>query len=566
MTILSSLSENQPKSTTTTPSPKFLGLWNVLILTATLVALFFLFTNGIPLVQWQWLPDAGGKNRYMNMMRIPVSILFVLLLFLYLKHRTLFNQLSVVQWTRKILSAPLTVVLLAISLSYAVILSTSTLIRHLHGLTGGDLAVFTQAIWTTAQGDFFYSSIKDGISLMGDHVSPILAAAAPFYRLWPDPQVLLILQALATASCIFLVGIIAKEKLKSSWMALVFAVMYFFYLPARATLHYEFHPEVLVEPFMLLTFIFLERKKLIGFLLCLAVIALGKENMLGITFMLGFYAFAFKPWKAVGLLVMAASVGIFLYEVKVLVPQLSGMPHIYSDYYPRFFRKFLLQPELIPGFLAESLRYVTKIYGPFLFLPFLHLPTLILTFPVLFQNLLSDNANMRTLSYHYTTAMHPFLFIAAIYGFSAITEKFASLNKRKNLLAGALLFGALLQSGPFEYFYAWNYSKAESAITPVIQSELEKIPTEASVLVQGPYLLSVINRKHVHIMDSIIPPTSKSIEKYHFDYLIFHRDKWAFPEIPVEDVLTDLGYEIDYENQGFYILKKSAAVNSSTSL
>ena len=180
----------------------FFAWINGVTLFAGLVALFFLLTNGIPLVQWGWIRAFSGKSAYLNMTRVSVSIFFLIFFILYFMYRELFNRLTVVRFVRTLFKAPLLLLLLILTLIYIAIMSEVSILRHLSG-AGGDVAIFVQAIWNGTQGDFLYSSIKGGICLLGDHMSPILAFVIPFYRLWPDPILTFILQAITIGSGVY---------------------------------------------------------------------------------------------------------------------------------------------------------------------------------------------------------------------------------------------------------------------------------------------------------------------------------------------------------------------------
>ncbi|MFA5158923.1 MAG: DUF2079 domain-containing protein [Candidatus Omnitrophota bacterium] len=528
-------------------SSRAFNFWNGIATFAAILALFFLLTSGVPLVQLGWLSAFSGKSAYQNMAQVPVSAFFCVFFLLYFKHRDLFSRLSVVCFVRAVLKTPLTVLLLILTLTYIAIMSSVSILRHFSG-AGGDVAIFAQAIWNGAQGDFLYSSIKDGICLLGDHMSPILAFVIPFYRLWPDPILVFILQAVAIGSGVYFTGWLAREKLKSDYLAIVFSVIYFFYFNARVTLHYEFHPEALVEPFMFLAFICAERKRLAGFLACLFIVALGKENMLGISFMMGFYVFAFNSWKRVGIWVMALSVIIFLLEVKWLMPFLNRSPYQYN-YYGH------------PGLsLWKSLEYLLKIYSPVLFLPFFHPPTLLLTLPIVFQNMFSANDIMRIPSRHYTIGLHPFLFISAIYGFGVLCMRWPAFAKRKNIAICIVLWFSLLRSGPSEYFYAWNFIKEKRPYDMEMLAKIQGIGPKYSVLTQANFLTRLINRKDLYVLDGRTPPTREMIEKYQFDYILFSRSGWPLSDMPFAETLENLkawGYRISFEKDGFYILVRS---------
>lgn len=528
-------------------SPQIFNVWNAAVTFSAIVALFFLLTNGIPLVQMGLIPAFKGKSAYQNMTRLFISPFFLLSIFLYFKNFDIFNQLTVVRFAKAVLRVPLPVILLVLTLAYIAIMSTNSILRHLSG-AGGDVAIFVQAIWNGTQGDFLYSSIKDGICVLGDHMSPILAFVIPLYRLWPDPILTFILQAITIGSGLYFTGWIAREKLKSNFLAVIFATIYFFYYNARVTLHYEFHPEALVEPFIFLAFIFSERKHLAGFLASLFIVILGKENMLGISFAMGFYVFVFKSWKRTGLLVMVLSVIIFFLEVKWLMPLLKGGSYPYNYYFNQSWPP-----------LPEMAEYFLRIYSPVCFLSFFNLPTLLLTFPILFQNMLSAEELMRSPVRHYTIGLHPFLFISAIYGFYALCERWPAFAKRKNIMICIVLWLSLLRSGPSEYFFAWNALKAERPYDAEMLNKINEIGPEYSVLVQPNFLPRLINRRDLYVLDGKTPPTEEMIKRYQFDYILFSRSGWPLPQMSLDGTIENLeawGYFISYKKDGFYILKK----------
>ena len=80
---------------------------------------------------------------------------------------------------------------------------TTAVLRHRAFESGRfDLGNMTQAVWSTAHGDFLSVTDVHGeqISRLGSHFDPILALLAPLWWLWPDPELLLVVQAVAVAS------------------------------------------------------------------------------------------------------------------------------------------------------------------------------------------------------------------------------------------------------------------------------------------------------------------------------------------------------------------------------
>ncbi|MBI4434659.1 DUF2079 domain-containing protein [Candidatus Uhrbacteria bacterium] len=82
-------------------------------------------------------------------------------------------------------------------LAFTIAVSAVGFWKYSHYRYGGmDLAIYTNVLSGLSHGGGWWSSIQGG-SYLGDHVEPILLFLIPFFRLWPDPRLLLILQALA---------------------------------------------------------------------------------------------------------------------------------------------------------------------------------------------------------------------------------------------------------------------------------------------------------------------------------------------------------------------------------
>ena len=84
-----------------------------------------------------------------------------------------------------------------------------------------DLGNMTQAVWSTAHGDFLSVTDVHGeqISRLGSHFDPILAALAPLWWVWPTPELLLVVQAVAVALGAMPVYWLARKHFDSEWPA-----------------------------------------------------------------------------------------------------------------------------------------------------------------------------------------------------------------------------------------------------------------------------------------------------------------------------------------------------------
>ncbi|WP_328996315.1 DUF2079 domain-containing protein [Kribbella sp. NBC_01245] len=89
----------------------------------------------------------------------------------------------------------------AVSLTFAIAYVAYSLGRHrAFATTGFDLGIFEQAVSSYAHGHWPTSNVREpGLNLLGDHFHPILAVLAPFYRLLPHTETLLVAQALLLA-------------------------------------------------------------------------------------------------------------------------------------------------------------------------------------------------------------------------------------------------------------------------------------------------------------------------------------------------------------------------------
>ena len=111
----------------------------------------------------------------------------------------LFLKASLLEWefARKDISQRVSwSILISLTLLYIINYSYLSIIQYNALFTGHfDLACFDQAIWNTIHGRILDTTIFD-YNFLGEHMSPILIILVPFYLIWQDPRMLLILQSL----------------------------------------------------------------------------------------------------------------------------------------------------------------------------------------------------------------------------------------------------------------------------------------------------------------------------------------------------------------------------------
>lgn len=524
-------------------------------------ALFLFLTAGIPLIQLGILTDFGeSKKQYLRIASLSWFVLGLVLAFLRWRLHKVFERLWIVRLSRAVIQAPPKTVIFVLWAVYAAALMSAGWFRHAALETRAfDLGIFAQALWNSTQGAFLFSSLKGNICLLGDHFSPLLALLVPVYRIWPDPRVLLVIQPLISALCLFPLARLVRSRFEGNSPALIFCLIYFFYMPTRAALHEDFHPEVLVEPLMFWAFLWLEKRRLFLFNFALLGILAAKENMAGVCFAFGFYAFLFKRERLLGIFWMFFSPLYLWVCVRMFIPVLSGQPYFYSGFYDGF-----LRGGGVAGLWAviqdgERWGYVFKVFMPVFFLSWLDLPSLFLTFPVLFQNLLSENPVTRSFNYHYTTGLTPFVFVSAVLGLKRVYVKAAMLRKYFAAVLALLFFMGLMRSGAPEYFYIWQSASRGNERTRMIRAALSRIPQEASLLTHNNLVPQSLNRRYIYQFDYNQTPTKvETALNYGADYLAMDIKMWEMGTLPFETeraALIAAGYQVQSEVDGFLILK-----------
>src|SRR5689334_8972145 len=81
-----------------------------------------------------------------------------------------------------------------------------------------DNAIFEEAIRAYGHGGWPVVPIKgDGFNLLGDHFSPAIALIAPFYRVFPHAETLLVAQAVLIGISVYVVSALAWRELGGWW-------------------------------------------------------------------------------------------------------------------------------------------------------------------------------------------------------------------------------------------------------------------------------------------------------------------------------------------------------------
>ncbi len=115
-----------------------------------------------------------------------------------------------------------------------------------------DLGNMAQAIWSGTQGDPLVVTFPDGpLSRLAHHVELVYFLFVPFYALWPDPQLLLVGQALLFVLGTLPVYRLALRQTGSIFASRSLALVYLLYPVAQTAVLFDFHGDTLAMPLLL---------------------------------------------------------------------------------------------------------------------------------------------------------------------------------------------------------------------------------------------------------------------------------------------------------------------------
>lgn len=340
-----------------------------------------------------------------------------------------------------------------------------------------DLGIMHQTVYNT------YQAIRTGdlsrilelttphggiaqIKRMAIHTDIILALLAPFYFIHSGPETILVIQTVVLAIGAWFVFKIASHLLKSELLSVTFAFAYLMYSPMQWANIFEFHAVTFATTFILCMYYFWLKGRLRLTLLFL-VLALCTKEEVGLTLgMFGMYVAYLELRKLFHkkkplvlsrslifpICIMLLSFGWSLYSVYVVIPYFNGGEHFAMGYYSNVFDRI---GQSI--FSYDTLEYLFYLLGPIGFFTLIAPEFIVIASPELAINLLSSNVQLRSLIFHYTSVIQPWIFIGAMCGVARMVR----WNLRTFIvhIAGFIVFMTLA----FSYFNGpWPYSDAQS--------------------------------------------------------------------------------------------------------
>jgi len=466
----------------------------------------------------------------------------------------------------KKVSAQTFILSVAIS-SYITYFSYVSFEKHLNFFTGRfDLGNMDQTVWNTLNGRIFILTNPDNTNIMsrlGIHADFILILLSPFYLIWNDPRMLLFIQSFVLGFGALFVYLIAKKVLEDKNISLILAISFLLNPFVQKQNLYDFHAVTLSTTFLLAVFYFIITKKYVFSAFFLALSVLTKENVYLVSFFLSIFAY-FKSKNKIWMFLSISSLILFYLLISKIIPLFRGSDHFALSYFQEFgdspfeiIKNIIFDPlnTSLELFSWDRIYYLYQLFVPVGFLAVLSPLYLIFAIPDFAINLLSANANFRSLTFHYAATIVPFIYISTIYSINTLLKKnWKIFNKR--FICFYLIFFAIFSTWSFGTLPGSNNPSIEIYANSVnnrneIINYLKRIPESYSVASTNNLGAHLSHRRKIYTL----PNGSGKADMILF---LFESDKSTAKEnLQYVDDLIDMNiYYLDYQRGNFFVYKK----------
>jgi uncharacterized membrane protein len=320
--------------------------------------------------------------------------------------------------------------------AYAAGFGSLSILRHRAFNTGRyDLGNMVQTVWNTAHGHFLQMTSGDGvqISRLAAHFDPILAAFVPLWWIWPSPEMLLVVQAVAVTFGALPVFWLARKHLGTERAGLAFALVYLLYPATQWLTLNEFHPVALACPLLLFAFWYLDEDRLLPFAVFAVVAMTTKEEVGLVVAGMGIW-YAVKRRPRAGTAIAGAGILVSALAVAVLIPHFNSGAA--SSFYGRYdaiggsaggiAKTAVSHPWTLfeQAFQQRDLHYLLHLLVPLSFLFVLSPLALVAFVPEAALNQLSATPTQTSIHFHYLAAAIPPLLAATVFGAAALARRF----------------------------------------------------------------------------------------------------------------------------------------------
>jgi uncharacterized membrane protein len=366
-----------------------------------------------------------------------------------------------------------------------------------------DLAIFDQGMWLITHLHVPFVTVM-GRNLFGDHTSFILYLFAPFYRLFPEPQGLLVLQTLLIAGPSVPIYVLARKYIKSTFVATALVAAYLLNPIVQQGNLDQFHPEAFqVLIVSVAIYAAIERRNTL--LVVMVVFALMvKEDASVLVVPLGIWV-ATRRNRRLGIAIVTGSVLYAVVANWLIIPAILGAPGIYGGRIPfggfsGLVSTIFHRPRQFISYLGSQNRpYYLWQLGATVGFGFLLAPEIAAIGVLLvIENMVSNDGYMHEILYQYSMALAPILVLGTLFAIAHQTTLWRRNAVTIVALGAALWTGTLWGYAPWSSNTVVNYSVSPSGIQGLNTLE-ERLPPNAVVAAWYPLVSHIDHRTQVYV-------------------------------------------------------------------
>jgi uncharacterized membrane protein len=455
----------------------------------------------------------------------------------------------------------------ALMMASAALLFVASSLRHILFRSGAfDLGFFDQAVWLISRGRVPISSIL-GIHVLSDHAAFILYPIALLYVVFPSPFTLLAVQAICLAGGAWPVWRIALEAGLGRNRSLAMVAAYLSYPLILTANIFDFHPEVIAVPALLMAILAARQERRIAFCAWIAV-ALACKEVLSLTVAaMGLWLLLGSRKRFCGLVALLGGAAWFIIATQLLIPYYSGergpsgLGH-YS-YLGSSVGQIVLSVFTRPGLLVNRVISMDSlIYLAILFVPVMwgiHRKKcwpLLAAAPAILLNLLSENDAQRSPFFQYSLPALPFIFAAVI---ESVAAERAWLSELRGILgwsAAMLAVGLVGRLGKIQNTQVLDWEMVHHTRTAV-----RRIGPGARVLTTFETVPHLSHREVVEYVGGVVP--MRALVEYDYILLSTRHSSLDERDRELDRVLAAAvispAFHLEYAGPDVFLFKRSAA-------
>ncbi len=475
-----------------------------------------------------------------------------------------------------------------LSLAHFLLISVLALQKHRNFDTYGfDLGIYDQAWWLVGHDGNGLVTVR-GLPVFGHHVNAIFFLLAPLSWLNLGPNVLTILLAATLSVGALPVSWIARERLGSVRMGVLFGCVYLLYPPTSWLSWVSFHPESLSVAPMLFAAWFSLRRRWWPMAGCLLIALSTREEVGLVVAMFGLVMMWSHRRKAEGavsarlvaLLTSLAGLVWFFVCTKIIIPnQLGGNGAFYVNHFFAAYGDSLgevavhlithPQDGVTAATTPDAQNFLLDLFGPLGFLPLLSSPIL-MALPQLASTLLGSQDFLRKITNQYTALMVPGLMLATIQTVVTVRNRFAA----RPALTKALVAWLTLSCALFAFlrtplpgtavFDSWRLQAPSNATA--MRDALETIPDGAAVAASGELVPHLSERRVIYTFPNPFEPLVYGLDDARPEYpaeanwvIVNYRELSAQRRSIVDELRSRSGWETTFDRDGVVVLRRATS-------